>query len=77
MRETAGRGVDIVLNSLSGELLHASWKCVAQFGKLVELGKRDLVGYGRLDLEPFLANRSYYCVDLAHAMKERPEAVGR
>ena len=77
MRESAGRGVDIVLNSLSGELLHASWKCVAEFGKLVELGKRDLVGFGKLDMEPFLANRSYCCVDLAHAMKERPESVGR
>lgn len=77
MRATGGRGVDIVLNSLSGELLHASWKCVAEFGKLVELGKRDLVGFGKLDLEPFLANRSYCCVDLAHAMKVRPESVGR
>lgn len=77
MRATRGRGVDIVLNSLSGELLHASWKCVAEFGKLVELGKRDLVGFGKLDLEPFLANRSYCCVDLAHAMKVRPESVGR
>lgn len=77
MRETNGRGVDVVLNSLSGELLHASWKCVAEFGKLVELGKRDLVGYGKLDLEHFLANRSYCCVDLAHAMKERPAFVGR
>lgn len=77
MHATRGRGVDIVLNSLSGELLHASWKCVAEFGKLVELGKRDLVGFGKLDLEPFLANRSYCCVDLAHAMKVRPESVGR
>ena len=77
MRETKGRGVDIVLNSLSGELLHASWKCVAEFGKLVELGKRDLVGFGKLDLEPFLANRSYCCVDLAHAMSQRPESVRR
>ena len=73
MYETQGRGVDLVLNSLSGELLHASWKCVAEFGKLVELGKRDLVGFGKLDMEPFLANRSYCCVDLVHAMKERPE----
>ncbi|EHK97193.1 putative Phthiocerol synthesis polyketide synthase type I PpsC [Glarea lozoyensis 74030] len=73
---TGGQGVDIVLNSLSGELLHASWRCVAEFGKLIELGKRDLVGYGKLDLEPFLANRSYCCVDLAHAMKKRPETVG-
>ncbi|KAL8736136.1 MAG: hypothetical protein Q9181_002526 [Wetmoreana brouardii] len=77
MRETSGRGVDLVLNSLSGDLLHASWNCVAEFGKMVELGKRDLVGFGRLDLEPLLANRSYCCVDLAHAMKERPESVGR
>jgi KR domain/Zinc-binding dehydrogenase len=53
MRETGGRRVDIVLNSLSGELLHVSWKCVAEFGKLVELGKRDLVGCGKLDMQPF------------------------
>jgi NADPH:quinone reductase-like Zn-dependent oxidoreductase len=46
MRETNGRGVDLTLNSLSGELLHATWKCVAQCGKLVEIGKRDLLGAG-------------------------------
>lgn len=77
LRETDGQGVDIVLNSLSGELLHASWKCVAEFGKLIELGKRDLVGFGQLNMEPFLANRSYCCVDLAHAMKVRPQSVGK
>ena len=77
MRETNGRGVDIVLNSLSGDLLHASWRCVAEFGKLVELGKRDLTQFGKLDLEPFLANRSYCCVDLVHLMIERPKVLGR
>ncbi|KAJ9133675.1 Thiolase-like protein [Pleurostoma richardsiae] len=77
MRETGGAGVDLVLNSLSGKLLHASWKCVAEFGKMVELGKRDLVGFGQLDLEPFLLNRSYCCVDLAHMMQKRPSAAGK
>ena len=43
MCETQGNGVDLVLNSLSGELLHATWKCVAPFGKLIEIGKRDLI----------------------------------
>ena len=71
LRETQGEGVDIVLNSLSGELLHASWKCVAPFGKMIEIGKRDLMGFGKLDLNPFLANRSYCCVDL-DAFRERP-----
>lgn len=40
MRETAGRGADIVLNSLSGELLHTSWKCVAIRGKARILRER-------------------------------------
>ena len=64
MRETGGRGVDFILNSLSGELLHATWSCVAEFGRLLEIGKRDLIGSGRLDMKPFLANRSYCCVDI-------------
>lgn len=54
LRETRGKGVDLVLNSLSGELLHASWRCVAAFDKLVEIGKRDLIGCGKLDMIPFL-----------------------
>ncbi|KAL8376833.1 hypothetical protein RB595_007791 [Gaeumannomyces hyphopodioides] len=64
MRETRGRGVDFVLNSLSGELLHATWSCVAEFGTLLEIGKRDLIGDGKLDMKPFLANRNYCCVDI-------------
>ena len=32
MEVTKGAGVDVVLNSLSGDLLHASWKCVAAYG---------------------------------------------
>jgi NADPH:quinone reductase-like Zn-dependent oxidoreductase len=77
MRETDGRGADIVLNSVSGTLLHASWKCVAEFGKLIELGKRDLAGCGKLDMNIFLANRSYCCVDIAQLLRQKPEKMGR
>ncbi|ERF69170.1 hypothetical protein EPUS_01127 [Endocarpon pusillum Z07020] len=77
MHKTGEKGVDIVLNSLSGELLHACWKCVAEFGKLVELGKRDLVACGQLDMQPFLANRSYCCVDITQFIRDKPEKRGR
>ena len=77
MRETKGKGVDLVLNSLSGELLHTSWKCVAEFGKLIELGKRDIVGFGKLEMDIFEANRSYCCVDIAHLVREKPEKMAR
>ncbi|KAL3607011.1 polyketide synthase pks11 [Fusarium poae] len=64
LHETGGEGVDLALNSLSGELLHATWKCIAEFGRMVEIGKRDLIGSGKLDMYPFLDNRTYSCVDL-------------
>ncbi|KAH8432882.1 uncharacterized protein LDX57_010515 [Aspergillus melleus] len=64
MRETNGRGVDLVLNSLAGELLRASWKCVAQFGKMLEIGKRDMLGHGMLDLSGFQGCRSFCGFDL-------------
>ncbi|KAK7215362.1 hypothetical protein V2G26_003365 [Clonostachys chloroleuca] len=62
MRETNGVGVDLALNSLAGELLHTTWRCVAEFGKMIEIGKRDLLEAGQLDMAGFLAGRSYHGV---------------
>ncbi|KAL3486980.1 KR domain-containing protein [Aspergillus germanicus] len=58
MRATGGRGVDVVLNSLAGKLLHASWE------KFFEIGKRDLLTHGSLDMSLFQQNRAFYDVDL-------------
>ncbi|KAH8658158.1 KR domain-containing protein [Xylariales sp. PMI_506] len=77
MAATNNCGVDVVLNSLSGELLHTSWECVAEFGKMIEIGKRDLLGNGRLALNPFLLNRGYHCVDLAHLLIKKPKEANR
>ncbi|KAL4867815.1 hypothetical protein BDV12DRAFT_110489 [Aspergillus spectabilis] len=72
---TNGRGVDVVLNSLPGELLHASWRCVAEFGIMVELGKRDLVGKGHLAMDIFEGNRCFAAVDLAQMCQKQPEKI--
>jgi NADPH:quinone reductase-like Zn-dependent oxidoreductase len=77
MQATSGRGVDMVLNSLSGELLHASWQCVAKFGKMMEIGKRDFIGRGQLMLDPFEGNRTFYGVDLAAFRDDRPQEIRR
>src|SRR5579871_3433482 len=74
---TNGRGVDVVLNSLSGELLHASWKCVAEFGCMIEIGKRDLIGKGALALGIFEHNRAYFGVDFDQISAERPYTIAR
>lgn len=77
MEATRGRGVDVVLNSLSGDLLHASWGCVAGGGTLVELGKRDVVACARLAMAPFDDNRSFVAVDMARLAIQNPSVVGR
>jgi NADPH:quinone reductase-like Zn-dependent oxidoreductase len=73
LQATNGRGVDLVINSLSGELLHASWKCVAAYGSMVEIGKRDFIGRGRLNMDSFEANRAFFGVDFAQICAERPD----
>lgn len=64
MRVTNGRGCDVALNQLAGELLHATWSCIAPFGRLVEIGKRDIHENTKLDMEPFRKAVSYAAVDL-------------
>ena len=77
MQGTGGKGVDLVLNSLSGELLHLSWKCLASFGSFIELGKRDFNGHGKLNMETFGSNRSFSGVDLGQLCTQRPKTVNR
>ncbi|KAK5991611.1 Highly reducing polyketide synthase gloL [Cladobotryum mycophilum] len=77
MKATGGQGVDMVLNSLSGELLHASWQCVARYGKMLEIGKRDIIERGRLALDQFEGNRAYFGIDLSSYCRERPECSKR
>ncbi|KAF6833528.1 polyketide synthase [Colletotrichum musicola] len=67
MRVTTGRGVDAVLNSLSGELLHASWRCVAPGGTFVDIGKRDARARSnsKLRMEAMDDNRTFASIDMS------------
>jgi NADPH:quinone reductase-like Zn-dependent oxidoreductase len=77
LRATNGCGVDLVLNSLSGELLHASWTCVAEFGAMLEIGKRDFIGHAQLAMNPFEMNRRYCGIDIGHLFECKPMAFVR
>ncbi|PYI24538.1 putative polyketide synthase [Aspergillus violaceofuscus CBS 115571] len=63
-RMTNGRGVDVVLNSLAGELLQRTFDCVATFGRFVEIGKRDLEQNKLLEMHSFSRHVSFASVDL-------------
>lgn len=63
-RATAGRGVDVVINSLAGNLLNESWNLVAPHGRFVEIGKRDVHLNKSLGMEPFRRALSFMHVDI-------------
>ncbi|KAI0016815.1 hypothetical protein F4780DRAFT_797307 [Xylariomycetidae sp. FL0641] len=66
MRVTNGYGVDVVLNSLSGDGLRASWECVAPYGRFIEIGKADIIANSALPMACFAKNVSFSAVDLAY-----------
>lgn len=76
-RVTKGKGVDVVLNSLSGDGLRASWDCTAQFGRFLEIGRRDIDSNGRLPMAPFLKNLSFIGVDLTGIVEHRRDVGQR
>lgn len=76
MRVTQGRGVDCVLDSLSGELLKASWECLAPFGTLIEIGLRDILDNAYLDMRPFAKGTTFTFLDTFGLLKENPDYLG-
>jgi acyl transferase domain-containing protein/NADPH:quinone reductase-like Zn-dependent oxidoreductase/NADP-dependent 3-hydroxy acid dehydrogenase YdfG/acyl carrier protein len=73
MEITGGRGVDVVLNSLTGDAINRSLEVLAPYGRFVELGKRDIYEDKRVGLKVFRKNLSYFAVDLAGMFGDRQE----
>ncbi len=70
---TGGKGVDVVVNSLSGEALTRSLAVLAPFGRFIEIGKRDIEENHRLGLRPFQNNLSFFAADLDRISLQRPD----
>ncbi len=74
MARTGGQGVDLVLNSLAGAMMEASFDVLGANGRFIELGKRDLksaawvAALGR-DLR-------YTIVDWSREAKADPALIG-
>src|SRR6185312_941583 len=70
---TGGAGVDVVLNSLSGEAMEQSLSVLKPFGRFLELGKRDFYLNRRIHLRPLRQNISYFAIDVDQLPIQRPD----
>jgi len=69
LRTTGGKGVDVVLNSLTRELIDASLSLLPRGGRFIEMGKTDVRDAGRIAEEhPGVRYRAF---DLYEAGPER------
>lgn len=64
MSATDGRGVDVILNCLSGELLQESFNCLASFGHFLEIGKVDLEHNNYLEMAQFASVATFSSIDV-------------
>jgi NADPH:quinone reductase-like Zn-dependent oxidoreductase/acyl carrier protein len=76
MEHTSGEGVDVVLNSLTGEAIPKGLSILRPYGRFLEIGKRDIYRNRQIGLNPFRNNLSYFAIDLDRMSRERPAYVG-
>ena len=62
MELTDRKGVDVVLNALAGEAIPMGLSCLAEFGRFIEIGKRDIYQNSRIPLRPLRDNASFHVV---------------
>lgn len=74
MTRTGGRGVDIVLNSLSGEMIEPSFAVLSRGGRFVEIGKRGIKDHAWVAAQ----NRDlrYFIVDWGDTAAREPALIG-
>jgi acyl transferase domain-containing protein/NADPH:quinone reductase-like Zn-dependent oxidoreductase/acyl carrier protein/SAM-dependent methyltransferase len=62
MEITGRRGVDVVLNALAAEAIPMGLSCLAEFGRFIEIGKRDIYQNSRIPLWSLRRNASFHVV---------------
>jgi acyl transferase domain-containing protein/NADPH:quinone reductase-like Zn-dependent oxidoreductase/acyl carrier protein len=77
MSLTGGEGVDVILNSLSGEAVDKNFTVLKPFGRFVELGKRDFLENRNIGSRRFRNNISYFAVDADQLILNQPRLTGQ
>ena len=73
MSATEGKGVDVVLNSLSGEFISKSIAVLNEHGRFIEIGKQGI--WSKEDVAKVKPGINYSIVDLWQITQEQPELI--
>jgi NADPH:quinone reductase-like Zn-dependent oxidoreductase len=73
-RATRGRGVDVILNTMSGEGLQATFSCIAPFGRFVNFNALETC---RLEMAPFGRNVAFSSLEMTLLYKQKPKLASQ
>ncbi len=74
LRLTGGRGVDVVLNSLSGDAIAESFRAISRGGRFLEIGKRGI--WSPEQVADLGRDVAYHVLDVGAAAVADPASVG-
>ena len=74
---TSGKGINVIVNSLSGDLMKETWSLAAPLGRFIEISKKDALQNTNLPMTPFEKNATFYTIDLRCLAKHRPQELSR
>lgn len=72
---TGGRGADVVLNSLAGDFITESVRCLSPQGRFLEIGKRAI--WSNEQFRRVRPEGRYHAIDLAAMRANDPEGTAR
>ncbi|KAH8165552.1 hypothetical protein CIB48_g2685 [Xylaria polymorpha] len=75
LEQTKGKGIDVILCSARGELMHEYWRCIATCGRFIEIGRTEVLDNGNLKLDVFRRNATFASFDLEVLSKNKPEVT--
>ena len=73
MKWTNDKGVDVVLNSLHGDLMRKSIDLLSHGGRFCEIGKRDILENSQIPMKAFLENKSFLSCHVDILLRQEPK----
>ncbi|KAF2973192.1 hypothetical protein GQX73_g454 [Xylaria multiplex] len=77
LERTGGKGIDVILCSARGELMHEYWRCIATSGRFIEIGRTEVLDNGSLSLDIFRRNATFASFDLEVMSKNKPQVIAQ
>lgn len=77
LEHTGGQGVDMIFSDSHTDLVQEYWRCIASFGRFVEIGRSEVSNNEQIDTKTIFRNSVLICYDMETLSNEKPATVAR